>query len=72
MNVILIIAFNLFRDNLRDKVLYNLLFFAMMLIGGAVILGDLTIAEKDKIVTDMGLAAINMIGVIIAIFWGSG
>ena len=72
MSKIAIIAFNTFRENLRDKILYNLLFFALLLIGASVVLGDLTIAEQKKIVTDMGLAATNVVGVIIAIFVGIG
>ena len=67
-----VIAFNTFRENLRDKILYNLLFFALLLIGASVLLGSLTIMEQNKIVTDMGLAAINLVGVIIAIFVGIG
>lgn len=65
-----VIAFNTFRESLRDKILYNLLFFALLLIGGSVLLADLSIMEHHKVVTDMGLAAINLIGVIIAIFVG--
>ena len=67
-----VIALNTFRENLRDKILYNLLFFAMLLIGASVLLADLTIMEHHRIVTDMGLAAINLVGVIIAIFVGIG
>jgi Cu-processing system permease protein len=67
-----VIAVNTFRENLRDKILYNLLFFALLLIGMSVILADLTIAEQKKIVSDMGLAAINLVGLIIAIFVGIG
>ncbi len=67
-----VIAFNTFRESLRDKILYNLLFFALLLIGGSVLLADLSIMEHHKVVTDMGLAAINLIGVIIAIFVGIG
>ena len=72
MRAIGIIAFNTFRENLRDRILYNLLFFAFVLIGGSVVLGDLTIMEHHKIVTDMGLAAINVVGVIIGMFVGIG
>lgn len=72
MRSILVIGLNTFRENLRDKILYNLLFFALLLIGVSVLLGMLTIAEQGKIVTDMGLAAINLVGVIIAIFVGVG
>lgn len=67
-----VIAFNTFRENLRDKILYNLLFFSVFLIGGAIALGDLSIMEHDKIISDIGLAAINLIGIIIAIFVGIG
>jgi ABC-type transport system involved in multi-copper enzyme maturation permease subunit len=66
------IALNTFRENLRDRILYNLLFFALLLMGFSVLLGDLTIAEQSKIVTDLGLAAINLVGVAIAIFVGIG
>ncbi len=71
-NCIAVIALNTFRENLRDKILYNLLFFAMLLIGFSVLLGTLTIGEQAKIVTDVGLAAINLVGVLIAIFVGVG
>jgi Cu-processing system permease protein len=69
---ITVIAWNTFRENLRDKILYNLLFFALLLIGASVLLADLTITEHIKLVMDMGLAAINLVGVIIAIFVGIG
>lgn len=72
MRAIGVIAFNTFRENLRDKILYNLLFFALLLIGGAVVLGGLSIMEHHKVITDTGLAAINLAGVIIAIFVGIG
>lgn len=70
MAAIGVIALNTFRESLRDKILYNLLLFAGMLIGISVLLADLTIMEHHKIVADMGLAAINLTGVIIAIFVG--
>jgi ABC-type transport system involved in multi-copper enzyme maturation permease subunit len=67
-----VIALNTFRENLRDKILYNLLLFALLVIGASVLLADLTITEHHRIVTDVGLAAINLVGVIIAIFVGIG
>jgi Cu-processing system permease protein len=67
-----VIALNTFRESLRDKILYNLLLFAVFLIGVSVLLADLSIMEHRKIVTDMGLAAINLVGVIIAVFVGIG
>lgn len=67
-----VIALNTFRENLRDKILYNLLFFAGLLIAASRLLSSLSMGEQEKIVTDMGLAAINLIGVIIAVFVGIG
>lgn len=70
MGAIGVIALNAFRESLRDKILYNLVFFAGLLIGLSVLLADLSITEHHKVIADMGLAAINLIGVIIAIFVG--
>jgi ABC-type transport system involved in multi-copper enzyme maturation permease subunit len=70
MRPILVIGLNTFRENLRDKILYNLLFFAAMLMGMSMLLADLTIMEHHKIIKDIGLAAINLAGVMIAIFVG--
>lgn len=67
-----VIALNTFRENLRDKILYNLLLFAGLLIAASMLLSSLSMGEQEKIVTDMGLAAINLIGVIIAVFVGIG
>ena len=69
---VVVIALNTFRENLRDKILYNLVFFALLLIGASTLLADLTIMEHHRMITDMGLAAINLVGVVIAIFVGIG
>jgi ABC-type transport system involved in multi-copper enzyme maturation permease subunit len=69
---VIVIALNTFRENLRDKILYNLVLFALLLIGASVLLADLTIMEHHKMIADMGLAAINLVGVIIAVFVGIG
>lgn len=72
MNSVVVIAMNTFREHLRDKVLYSLVFFGLFLIGGAILLGSLTIGEQSKIVKDVGLAGINLCGVLISIFIGIG
>jgi ABC-type transport system involved in multi-copper enzyme maturation permease subunit len=72
MSRVAVIAFNTFKENLRDKILYNLVFFALLLIGSSVLLSTLTIGERSKIITDLGLASINLFGVVIAIFVGIG
>lgn len=70
MNRILVIARNTFRETLRDKILYNLVFFALLMIGSAVLLSTLSMGEQGKIIKDIGLAGINLFGVLIAIFVG--
>jgi ABC-type transport system involved in multi-copper enzyme maturation permease subunit len=70
MRPILVIGWNTFRENLRDKILYNLLLFAVMLMGASILLADLAIMEHHKIIKDIGLAVINLGGIMIAIFVG--
>ena len=72
MQCVMAVARNTFRETIRDKILYNLVFFALLLIGSSVLLGTLTIGEQARIVNDLGLAAINLVAVIIAIFVGVG
>ncbi len=72
MQRIVVVAGNTFRETIRDKILYNLVLFAILLIGASVLLGTLTIGEQARIVNDLGLAAINLVSVIIAIFVGIG
>ena len=69
---ILPIALNTFRENVRDKVLYVLVVFAILLIAGSVVLGELSIGQEMKILVDLGLAAISLAGGLMAVFLGIG
>ena len=69
---VLSIALNTFRENLRDKLLYNLLIFALLMIGSSLILMRLTLGEFHRLILDIGLGSINFFGVLIAIFVGIG
>jgi ABC-type transport system involved in multi-copper enzyme maturation permease subunit len=66
------IARNTFREAVRDRVLYNLVVFVLLLTCGAVFLGELSAAQESKIIVDMGLSAMLLFGVFIAIFTGVG
>ena len=68
----LAIALNTFREAIRDRILYLLLAFAIFMIGASRILSLLTVGSEEKIVKDMGLAAISLSGVATAIFVGVG
>jgi Cu-processing system permease protein len=67
---VLVIAVNTFREAVRDRVFYNLVLFAVLLVGTAVVIGQLAAGQDVKIVKDMGLAAASLFGVGIAIFIG--
>jgi ABC-type transport system involved in multi-copper enzyme maturation permease subunit len=61
---------NTFREAVRNKILYSLLFFAVVLILSAVAVGRLSLHEEVRMTRDIGLYGIDMFGVIIAIFVG--
>lgn len=69
---ILSIAINTFRENLREKLLYNLLFFALLMIGSSILLSRITLGDYHRLILDLGLASVNLFGVLIAIFVGIG
>jgi ABC-type transport system involved in multi-copper enzyme maturation permease subunit len=66
------IAVNVFKESVRDKVLYNLVFFAVMLMAASYLIGQLTAGQDVKIIKDLGLAAIGTFGLLIAVFIGIG
>lgn len=68
---ILAVAQNTFREAVRDKVLYVLLFLAATTVLGSKALGWISIGQDIKIVKDISLAAVSIFGVLIAIFVGT-
>lgn len=69
---ILTIARNTFREAVRDRVLYNLVVFALLLIGAAILLGDLTAGHEARTIVNLGLGAMLIFGAFIAVFVGVG
>lgn len=70
MGKIIVIAFNTFKEAVRNKVLYFLLIFAVLLIGFSTVISDLSIAEPERMIKDLGLASIDFFGFLIAVFVG--
>ena len=66
------IAFNTFREAIRDRVLYNLILFALLLVGSAVLFGQISIGIERIVVINLSLTSISIFGVLIAIFIGTG
>jgi Cu-processing system permease protein len=69
---ILVIAQNAFREAVRDRILYNLVLFVLLLIACAVLLGDLTDGHEGRTIVNIGLGAMLLFGAFIAIFVGVG
>jgi Cu-processing system permease protein len=72
MRALRYVAVNVFRESVRDKVLYNLVVFAVLLMSASYLIGQLTAGQDVKIIKDLGLAAISVFGVMIAVFIGIG
>lgn len=66
----LAVAVMTFREAVRDRVLYMLLAFALVMIAAARLLALLTVGSESRIVVDTGLAAIAFFGVLTAVFVG--
>jgi Cu-processing system permease protein len=69
---IVAIARNTFREAVRDRVLYNLVLFVLLLSIGSVFLGAASASQDAKIIVDFGLSAMLLFGAFIAIFVGVG
>ncbi len=72
VRVIGLVAYHVFKESVRDKVLYNLVLFAVILISASYLLGQLTAGQDIKIIKDLGLAASSILGLFIAVFIGVG
>lgn len=66
------IAANTVREAIRSRVLYVLLFFALVLIATGVLLSSLSYVERERILQNVGLASIRLFGAAIAVFVGVG
>jgi ABC-type transport system involved in multi-copper enzyme maturation permease subunit len=69
---VIAIAANTVRDAVRNRVLYALVFFSLVMIGTSVVLATLSYVERERILQDVGLGAIRFFGAAIAIFMGVG
>ncbi len=70
MSAIVAIALNTFREAMRDRILYLILAFALVLIALSHFVALLTIGSEIKIVKDLGLSAISFFGLLTAVFVG--
>jgi ABC-type transport system involved in multi-copper enzyme maturation permease subunit len=66
------IARNAFREAVRDRVLYNLVLFVLLLTAASIFIGELSGGQERKVIVDLGLSAMLLFGMFIAIFVGVG
>lgn len=66
-----IIAKNTFREIIRDRILYGIVVFALLLIGMSLALGELSFAEQARISANFGFAGIQLSACVLAVFVGS-
>jgi ABC-type transport system involved in multi-copper enzyme maturation permease subunit len=72
MGRIATIALGAFKESVRERVLYNLIVFTFLMIGAAILLGSISVGVERLILVNLGLAAISVFGLLIAIFIGIG
>ena len=74
MNVgrIIKIAKNVFWEAIRDRILYVIGFFALLMVAGVRLIPELSVGTEDKIFLDFGLATISILGLIVTVFVGTG
>lgn len=67
-----VVALNTFREAVRDRVLYNLVIFALLMIGAAILVGQISIGIDRLVIINLGLSAISIFGLVMAVFMGVG
>ena len=71
MKSVWVIAKNTYREIIRDRILYGIIVFALLLIGLSLALGELSFAEQARISANFGFAGIQLGSCVLAIFVGS-
>lgn len=64
------IAGNTFREAVRDRILYNLVLFVLLITASAIFLGELTAGKEARTIVNLGLSAMLVFGAFISIFVG--
>jgi Cu-processing system permease protein len=70
MSRLIAIALNTFREAVRDRILYGIVFFALGFLLFNLVLGALSLHQEARVLIDVGLAGISVFSVVIAVFLG--
>lgn len=71
MKTIFAIAGNTFKETIRNKVLYNILLFAGIIIALSISFGQFSVFARVQVMNDFGLATMSISGLLLAVFVGS-
>lgn len=66
------LALSTFRETVRDRIFYLVAVFGFVMLASTAVLSPLTVGAQGKIMSDVGLAAMNLFGLLVVIFVGSG
>jgi Cu-processing system permease protein len=69
---ILTVAWNAYRESVRDKILYNLALFAIALILFSLLLGEWSVVARENVIKDFTLSVMSLVGLLMAVFVGIG
>jgi ABC-type transport system involved in multi-copper enzyme maturation permease subunit len=69
---VLAIATVTLRETLRRKVQVNLLIFGTLLVIASYFISALTMGDQHRMISDLGLSSMQLIGTLLAVFLGSG
>lgn len=72
MNAIRLVAVAVYRESVRDRVPLSIAGFGILLVAASYLISQLTAGQDLKIIKDLGLAALNVLGLLIAVFIGIG
>jgi len=67
-----LVAWHVFKESVRDRVLYGIGAFAVLLVAASILIGQITAGQDIKIIKDLGLATIELAGVLMSVFIGVG
>ena len=70
MSALTVIAHNTFKETVRNRVMFNILLFAVGMVLVIMVISNWTMDQQAKILKDFGLAAISIFGLLIALFVG--
>ena len=70
MGKIYAIGLNTFREAVRSKVLYAILFFSGLLILLSMVFGELSLYQQERVIKDLGVVIITLFSALIAIYTG--